>query len=57
MEVSDPMKIYYDNLGSIQLVKNPVFHARTRHIHVHYHFIREYFLSGDVELVYVPMDR
>ena len=31
-EVSDPTTIYYDNLSSIQLAKNPVFHARTKHI-------------------------
>ena len=40
-EVSDPTTIYYDNLSSIQLAKNPVFHARTKHIEVHYHFVRE----------------
>ena len=57
MEVSDPMKIYYDNLGSIQLAKNPVFHARTKHIEVHYNFVRERVLSGEVELLYVLTDR
>jgi hypothetical protein len=48
--VSDPTVIYCDNLGSIQLAKNPVFHARTKHIEVHYHFVRERVLSGEVEL-------
>jgi hypothetical protein len=51
------MMIYYDNLSSIQLTKNPVFHARTKHIEVHYHFVRECVLSGEVELVYVLTDR
>ena len=37
-EVSDSTTIYCDNLNSIQLAKNPVFHARTKHIEVHYHF-------------------
>jgi hypothetical protein len=27
------------NLSSILLAKNPNFHARTKHIEVHYHFI------------------
>ena len=31
--------LYCDNLSSIQLARNPVFHARTKHIEVHYHFI------------------
>ena len=49
--------IYCDNLNSIQLAKNPVFHTRTKHIKVHYHFVRELVLSGEVELQYVPTDR
>ena len=56
-EVSDPTTIYCDNLSNIQLAKNPVFHARTKHIEVHYHFVRERVLSGEVELLYVPTDR
>ena len=31
--------LYCDNLSSIQLARNPVFHVRTKHIEVHYHFI------------------
>ena len=50
MEVSDPTKIYCDNLNNIPLAKNPVFYARTKHIEVHYHFVRERVLSGEVEL-------
>jgi hypothetical protein len=56
-EVSEPTVIYCDNLSSIQLAKNPVFHARTKHIEVHYHFVRERVLSGEVELKHVPTDR
>jgi hypothetical protein len=56
-EVSDPTVIYSDNLSSIQLAKNPVFHAQTKHIEVHYHFVHERILSGEVELQHVPMDR
>ncbi len=32
--------IYYDNISSILLANNSVYHARTKHIEVHYHFIR-----------------
>ena len=48
-EVPDPTTIYCDNLSNIQLAKNPVFHARTKHIEVHYHFVRKC-VSGEVEL-------
>ena len=39
--INDPTRLYYDNKSSIYLARNPVFHARTKHIDVHYHFIRE----------------
>jgi hypothetical protein len=56
-EVSDPTVIYCDNLSSIQLGKNPISHARKKHIEVHYHFVREHVLSGEVELQHVPTDQ
>ncbi|KAK4409816.1 Retrovirus-related Pol polyprotein from transposon TNT 1-94 [Sesamum angolense] len=33
--------IFSDSQSSIQLCKNPVFHDRTKHIDVRYHFIRD----------------
>ena len=53
IQVQTPVVIYCDNLSSIQLARNPVFHARMKHIKVHYHFIRERVLTGDIELTYV----
>ena len=41
------VRIFYDNLSSIRLAENPVFHARTKHIEVHYHYIREKVLEGE----------
>ena len=53
VHVDERVVIYCDNLSSIQLARNPVFHARTKHIEVHYHYIREKVLTSDIELVYV----
>ncbi|MCO5575409.1 hypothetical protein L7F22_029210 [Adiantum nelumboides] len=39
LQLDKELVIYYDNLSSIQLARNPVFHVRTKHIEVHYHFV------------------
>ena len=56
LQVDRKVVIYCDNLSSIQLARNPVYHARTKHIEVHYHFIRERVLAGDIDLVYVSTE-
>ena len=45
------VRIFCDNLSSIRLAENPVFHARTKHIEVHYHYIREKVLQGEIIMV------
>ncbi|KJZ70562.1 hypothetical protein HIM_10030 [Hirsutella minnesotensis 3608] len=49
--------IYGDNQGAIALARNPQFHARTKHIDVQHHFVREKQHSGEVDLQYVPTDQ
>ncbi|GKE95246.1 hypothetical protein Tco_1580101 [Tanacetum coccineum] len=34
-------KIYIDNESPICIVKNPVFHSKTKHIEIRHHFIRD----------------
>jgi KUP system potassium uptake protein len=48
--------IYCDNIGSILLANNPVYHARTKHIMVHYHFIREKVLAKKIDLIHVNIE-
>ncbi|GMF34431.1 unnamed protein product [Phytophthora fragariaefolia] len=45
--------IYEDNQGAMALAKNVGYQARTKHIDIRYHFIREKVASNVVELVYV----
>ena len=44
------MIIYGDNQGAIALAKNPTQHARTKHIDIQQHYVREQIASGAVEL-------
>ena len=50
------VSIYCDNRSAICLAENPVFHARTKHVEVHYHFIREKVLQEEIELLYVKTE-
>ncbi len=45
--------IYCDNISSILLANNPVYHARTKHIEMHYHFIRDKVLAKEIDFIHV----
>ena len=42
--------LYCDNQLAIRLAENLVFYARTKHVKVHYHFIREKVLQGEIDM-------
>ena len=39
--IPNPPLLWCDNLSTLALASNPVFHAHTKHIEVDYHFVRE----------------
>jgi hypothetical protein len=42
-----------DNKSAIALMKNPVFHDRSKHIQTRYHFIRQCVDNGDINVMFV----
>ena len=48
--------LHCDNQSAIQLARNPVFHSKTKHIDVKYHFIREVIEDKLVQLVKIHTD-
>jgi hypothetical protein len=46
--------IHCDNQGAIALTKDPNFHARTKHIDVKHHFVRDTVEAGEVKFEYIP---
>ena len=45
---------YCDNQSCTKLTENPVFHDRSKHIEIKYHFIKDYVQKGAVKLEYIP---
>ena len=48
-----PINVYMDNKSAIALANNPVYHKRSKHIDIKYHWLREKIAEGVVNLVYV----
>lgn len=46
--------IYCDNQSCVKLSKNPMFHDRSKHIEIKYHYIWNTVQRGVVRLKYVP---
>ena len=40
-EVTKPVILYCDNTSAINISKNLVMHAKTKHIAIKYHYVRE----------------
>jgi hypothetical protein len=49
--------IYEDNQDVIVLIKNFQFHARTKHIDIQIHFIKEKVIENSIDLIYVFIDQ
>ncbi|KAA0056551.1 putative mitochondrial protein [Cucumis melo var. makuwa] len=49
-EINHATTLYCDNLSVVRLAENPIFHVRTKHVEVHYHFIREKVLQEEIEM-------
>ncbi|WVZ76670.1 LOW QUALITY PROTEIN: hypothetical protein U9M48_024625 [Paspalum notatum var. saurae] len=45
-----------DSTSAISVAKNPVLYSRTKHIDVRFHFLRDHYEKGDIDLVHVAFE-
>ncbi|KAG7598815.1 GAG-pre-integrase domain [Arabidopsis suecica] len=48
-----PIMLYSDSLSAIGLAKNPIYHARTKHVGRDVHFVRDEIIRGTIETQHV----
>ena len=48
--------MFEDNQAAIWMVKNPVYHARSKHIDIKYHYIRQLYQQDCICMCYCPSD-
>ncbi len=48
--------IYCEHINNILLVNNSVYHVRTKHIEVHFHFITQKFLIREINFIHVSTE-
>ena len=52
-EITKPMILYCDNTSAISISKNPVMHAKTKHIAIKYHYVWELVEDKQVKMEYI----
>lgn len=54
--VKSATTVFCDNQSAIKLTKNSVYHGRSKHIDIRYHFVREACENGTVKIDYLQTD-
>ncbi|CAI0428727.1 unnamed protein product [Linum tenue] len=52
--LSAPPVLWCDNLGATYLAHNPVFHSRSKHMEIEFHFVRDRVFKGQLQVRYIP---
>ncbi|GJT47185.1 hypothetical protein Tco_0955900 [Tanacetum coccineum] len=50
-------KIYIDNESTICIMKNPVFHSKTKHIEIRHHFFRDSYEKKLIQVIKIHTDQ
>lgn len=55
--VINATNVYCDNQSAIELNKNNVFHGRSKHVDIRYHYSREMRDKGEIKISYLPTEK
>ncbi|PKU83560.1 putative mitochondrial protein [Dendrobium catenatum] len=53
ISTSQPTVLFCDNISAIALANNPIFHPRTKHIEINFHFIRDCIKNQVLKITHV----
>jgi hypothetical protein len=56
LKPEDPITVGSDSQSALNLVGNPVYHEKSKHIGIRFHYVREQVQKKEVEFVYVPTE-
>ena len=52
-EITKLVILYCDNTSAIKISKNPIMHAKTNHIAIKYHYVRELVEDKQLKMEYI----
>jgi hypothetical protein len=50
---AEAVELRVDSKSALALAKNPIFHERSKHIRIKYHFMRSYLDEGSIKARYI----
>ena len=54
ISLNEPTTLFSDNQSTIALAKDHQYHACTKHIDIHFHFIQWVVNDGKIQLIFCP---